>query len=195
MQNEIAKLNQALYYENIIQAELNNITNQEEMTPEEYEAACDKIIHQKLYVEKAAVDVIKFAEYLKDRAELLKTKKQEMNEKQKYCEKFFEKAKEALKTWLDRRGLKSEDIEEYHLSLRKSKRLIVDEEKTDKIPDEFKIISVKMGINYYKALVLAGFNFTSSVISIDNESLKKWLLEGNICEGAHTEDRQNLQGI
>ena len=113
-----------------------------------------------------------------------------INEKQKAIEAAEERARIILKDWLIKQDTPKISVEEYDLSLRKSERLIINQNyelsMTD-IPEEF--IKVIVELPHSKAIAM---NLSGEVV-IDNAGLKAWLKKGNAIVDARIENFQNLQ--
>jgi hypothetical protein len=133
MKSDVFKLNNAKYYGDIIQLELDNYILSGEISEEEYNKKCNALINSKLYVEKKAIDVIKFNKHLTERKYMLEEKIKHLEEQIENADYWIDNSDQALVEWMG--SDKKVELEEYILTIRPSKSVEILDEKI--IPKKF----------------------------------------------------------
>jgi hypothetical protein len=122
MANEISKLKRSVYYDNALQRDMDKIAeNYTEISQKDYDKKCNALINSKLYVEKTAIDVVKFNKHLIDRKKMLKEKIKNIEEQIENADYWIDNSDQALIEWMG--SDKKVELEEYILTVRPSKSI------------------------------------------------------------------------
>ncbi len=161
------------------------------MPETEYDLACNALINQKLYVDKKAGDVIEFKQHIDNRVEFLKGKKREITDQISWLEKHADRAKSALTGMLIASGERKMEVEEYVLSLRSSKSVVID--NLDKVPYKYQSVIVEMPMELYKRIENEYGKQDIKEIKATKTAIKTALENGETVDGARFSENENLQ--